>query len=422
MPVDRFAAILDTLLAQGVLNPETSTLYLYNWGEPFLHPEFNDIAAEITRRGLRYGLSTNASRLPAGDAAWLNGLQEIQVSMCGFSQASYDRIHGFDFQHILANIKRLFALLSANGFTGTREILYHIYRFNAGELAACENFATKHQAVFNPYYAIIADWWQVRDWLEGNTRDSQKQAIHADLYMEHFDNRKELQDGYRSCKFLEDCFFVDEHGSALTCCILPRNHPDYAVGNLQTDSVSAIRERRNQRPVCRWCKHHLLKGYFSHNIVPLAYVFSTGQQALRQQALARRLLAACAPPRRLSADAYLPEKEAVYHIDHLQCAAGGCYISGWAFLPGIPPQDCRILLLLSGQEGRFLVDTLSVHRPDVTRSLSSRYHMPLSHAGFETQATLPGPGPYAVDLVISHQGNRYRCLPATGRVLAGKNK
>ena len=59
---DDFARAIDYMLRQGMIT-HNSPIELYNFGEPSLHPQFNAIIAWLNTTGLRFGLSTNGSRV-----------------------------------------------------------------------------------------------------------------------------------------------------------------------------------------------------------------------------------------------------------------------------------------------------------------------------------------------------------------------
>ncbi|MEY2878669.1 MAG: hypothetical protein RLZZ15_1049, partial [Verrucomicrobiota bacterium] len=127
--VEVFRQSLTRLLAENVI-PAGAVISLYNWGEPVLHPRLPALAGVINDLGLRYAMSTNASRVPAIDAAFVARLDHVIFSMPGFSQDAYDRIHGFKFTEILANMERIVNECRAHGFKGRFAISYHVYKFN----------------------------------------------------------------------------------------------------------------------------------------------------------------------------------------------------------------------------------------------------------------------------------------------------
>ena len=155
-----FARVLKYLVDRGIYDKKVSSLGLYNWGEPFLHPHFPDIIHAINDFDVTYFVSTNISVLPAIDSSTVKNLQKVIISMPGFSQYSYDRIHGFSFEKIKANIGTLVQKLRDVSFDKEITLMFHMYRFNMGEVEACREFASKLNIRMFPYYAGIMDFWQ----------------------------------------------------------------------------------------------------------------------------------------------------------------------------------------------------------------------------------------------------------------------
>ena len=72
-----------------------------------------------------------------------NGFSSFVFSMPGWSQASYDRIHGLDFGRVVANIEATIQNVKEMGYQGRFMLSFHVYQFNAfDELAAARGGAS----------------------------------------------------------------------------------------------------------------------------------------------------------------------------------------------------------------------------------------------------------------------------------------
>ena len=100
LSIDDFRETVRYLKAHEFLK-KGDRLVLYAWNEPFLHPEFSEIIKVGREEDCLMSLSTNASVRPKlsddFDATYIGN---VSLSMPGFSQASYDKIHQFDFERI----------------------------------------------------------------------------------------------------------------------------------------------------------------------------------------------------------------------------------------------------------------------------------------------------------------------------------
>ena len=115
---------------------------IYNWYEPTLNPHLPEIVNYMYDEGLRIDMSTNAGQVPDfSRIRTCTHYDGMLFSMPGFSQQSYDRIHGFSFEKVKENIRETMECLRERGFQGDAYINYHLYQFNIGEIYAAKEFA-----------------------------------------------------------------------------------------------------------------------------------------------------------------------------------------------------------------------------------------------------------------------------------------
>lgn len=271
--VEVFEKALARLLEYGLFDREKSVLYLYNWGEPFLHPKFHELIEIVNKFDIKYGISTNASIVPEIDEAIARNLTTIMFSMPGFSQKSYDRIHGFDFEMIKNNITRLVKELRVNRFKGATVILFHIYQFNLHEMKDCENFADNLGMTFSPYYAGVNDWWRMKALMDGTLSFDEMKKLSRDLFLYHFWD-KVSKPPRKTCRYFDEYFMLDEHANVTTCCVLPANHPDYSCGNILTDNIEEILKKKVTMPICKECMDSGLSNKFVAVCLPDFYQYN----------------------------------------------------------------------------------------------------------------------------------------------------
>lgn len=277
-----FKKTLSMLLKERIIT-KNSLIRLYNWGDPFLHPDINRIVSYINELGLRYAISTNASRVPESNEDFVKKLDHIIFSMPGFSQGSYDRIHGFDFEVIKKNIVQIVNEFKKDKFKGDFIIFYHVYRFNTREVKDCESFADKNGIIIHPYYAILNNWWKLQAFIENKLTADEKKRICEDLFID--DIREKMSDspvGYNCPQF--DYLNIDENSNLVTCCQLPQNHEDYPCGNILTDDLNEIFKKRQNRQVCKKCLGSGL-AYYINNALATPDFYRRG---LRQKFLVLR--------------------------------------------------------------------------------------------------------------------------------------
>ncbi|HIE07386.1 MAG TPA: radical SAM protein, partial [Desulfarculaceae bacterium] len=131
--VDLFEKSIDKLIEEKLID-RRSCIFLYNWGEPFLHPDLDNIIEYVNKREINFALSSNASVYKEFKVKDVEKLHEISFSMSGFSQFSYDRIHGFRFEKIKQHITMFAENLKKIGYRNKVKIFFHIYQFNLDEI------------------------------------------------------------------------------------------------------------------------------------------------------------------------------------------------------------------------------------------------------------------------------------------------
>jgi MoaA/NifB/PqqE/SkfB family radical SAM enzyme len=264
---------------------------LYNWGEPVLHPRLGELAGVINTLGLRYAISTNASKVPPIDRAFVANLDHVIFSMPGFSQEAYDRIHGFRFSEILANIDRIVSECRRHGFKGRFAISYHVYKFNTAEIQPCERFADERGIQFNPYFAILNHWWEINDYIVGKLPEERRRAAERDLFtLDEMDKvlAGAPKAGYRCPQ--GDYLNIDENGNVVTCCQIARDHPDYSCGSVVRDDLQAALRKKLRQPVCGNCIRTGLAYYLNTALKrPDFYSPSPRQRIMRLRTEMQRL-------------------------------------------------------------------------------------------------------------------------------------
>lgn len=258
-----------------------SVLNLFNWGEPFLHPRLGELLAAANREKVAYVFSTNASVLPRIDREFARGLKTIIFSMPGFSQSSYDRIHGFRFPTVCSNMATIVAQTRKAGFRGEFRLHYHVYQFNLTEIAACDAFARRLGIDLQLHYAILNHWDHLWDYLDDRLPAAALKELSQDLFTFRLrDLPPDAADSYR-CPQL-DLLVLDESANVLVCCQVPKGEP-YRVGNLLEEPFAVIGERRARSAVCTRCIERGVARYVN-TALPFPQL-----RAPRGQQLAKRL-------------------------------------------------------------------------------------------------------------------------------------
>jgi len=257
-----FEKTLQTLRKKQIAGDET-VIALYCWGEPFLHPQLPELIKIINGHSFRYGFSTNASKIPLVDAAFVNNLDHLWFSMPGFSEKSYRRVHGFSFDVIINNIKRITEAAKAQRFSNIA-IRYHVYQFNVDELMRCREFADELGIRFEPAYAILNNWSLVNGYFDNTLDVRMLRQISQDVFCHGIDEAIAKAPMDYDCPQYQH-FVLDEQSNVSICCQVSRDE-QFRCGDLFAGDMDEMMQYRRNNPVCKAC---IGKGlaYYLHNFL-----------------------------------------------------------------------------------------------------------------------------------------------------------
>lgn len=245
---------LTYLTQKGIINPPGSHIGLYSWGEPYLHPQFEEMLQILVDLNFEYSLSTNASVFKEISKNSLQGLYEIKFSMPGFSQDSYDRQHGFNFETIKDNITKIIESVRRYSDRTKFSIIFHVYRSNEKEIQPAEDFCKKLDIKFDPLWAVLT----------GFTMPSQVPVMEpSNLRTDMWAEIKKLQPPNWECPQY-GILVLDEYSNVVQCCATDRYVPNFVIGNIKDVDWGKVTEIRKNAEVCKPCIESGI-GFLAHN-------------------------------------------------------------------------------------------------------------------------------------------------------------
>lgn len=239
-----FKSDLVFLTNKGIINPSLTHIGLYSWGEPFLHPDFETMLNIVSSLGFEYSLSTNASTYKEIPHSALDKLVEIKFSMPGFSQESYDRQHGFDFNTIKGNIEKIVAAVRNWTSNVSFSIIYHVYKSNASEALDALAFCHQLKIKFDPLWAIRT----------GYTMPATMPLLvdSNNFRTDMWEKIVNMQPPNWECPQY-GMLVLDEFSNVVQCCATDRYVPNYVIGNIREVDWDKITETRKNAAVCKPC-------------------------------------------------------------------------------------------------------------------------------------------------------------------------
>jgi len=249
---------IDRLLSLGLIDTSTC-VELFISGEPTLNPDLGKIAGALAERKIHYSISTNGSRAIELPPEHVKFLKVLTFSMSGFSQVSYDRIHGLRFEKVLSNIvKTLDNLFGKESWLYRRfmhsvNCSFHVYQFNVQEMEEAARFCEGNGIAFQPCEAFFNGVPDTIAYLRKELSPARLHQASRDLLVYYLDNLlKEQPSDYQCPQW--NMLSVDEKSNIVVCCGgFPRNYPGTVVGSMFDLTADEINEKKRRMPVCGPC-------------------------------------------------------------------------------------------------------------------------------------------------------------------------
>lgn len=260
MSYDLFVKVYGHLYQNQIIDRNTEIM-LYSWGEPFLNKDYIYIIEYLAEHGQIFAVSTNASKVQLTNKIDTYKNCDVFIfSMPGFSQLSYDRIHGFNFEQIKKNIEEINRNLQESGFRGSGLLSFHVYKFNTHEIECAEQFAHSLNLKFNPYYPYFNGNSMTELYLEGKMEDGLKDEAEQELFLSHVEGLLQKRPMNYRC-FLENILSIDCEGNLVLCCASDSGCKDYMWESVfEITSYEQMKAKRQDMLRCDSCKKCRLLG------------------------------------------------------------------------------------------------------------------------------------------------------------------
>lgn len=249
------------LLSLSAINNDTE-IELYNWGEPLINPYIDNIIDIIKSYGNPYHISTNAYNIDNFKIKDFGKLTFLMVSLSAFSQRNYDKIHSLNLERVLTNIEILHKRLCDVGLGNRMQVNFHLYKFNMVEMIKAKEYFAQKNIKFVPRLAYFNDFYQMENFLSGNTDKTLKKA-QAQIFCQlirKIASDKPDNDSYR-CPQIYDKLVFGANWDLIPCCRLSRKH---VIGNLYDMTLDDILSTKSNYKLCGQCINSG-QSYFVHN-------------------------------------------------------------------------------------------------------------------------------------------------------------
>lgn len=254
MAPELFERILDKIVAERVAAaPE---IWLFNWGEPLLHPQLPALVRAVKSRGLRVHLSSNLNVDRGLKELARANPDDLKISLSGFTAEGYARTHARgSLRLVIANLHALRHWLDEAKATTRVWVGHHLYKGGEAEIPAvralCDELGFEH----HPIAAFYQPLERLFDLLEG-TRPPD--AIHAALieppavYLKRIAaQRSERHD----CELRFNQTVINHDGMVALCCNV-YDRPNMLGMHFLDTPQAELEAAKYRHPTCRRCFDH----------------------------------------------------------------------------------------------------------------------------------------------------------------------
>jgi len=225
MSMDTFRKVIDAL------GPTATELHLYNWGEPFLHPDLPEMIAYAKRFGPYVVVSTNLNKLNEDTAKAIIDarLDFINASIDGVSQQVYESYRiGGDVKQVIENLRMLCRLKQeARSDLPRIDWQFLVTAQNEAELPEAARLATELGIRFHPKKVRVGlSEFDTESGADIASKDND--WIPHDAAFNRYKNKKRAK--HKVCKSLWECVVVSWQGWVAPCCQVYKGVHHFARG------------------------------------------------------------------------------------------------------------------------------------------------------------------------------------------------
>jgi len=263
--------LLRKILDKATAECSISSVGLFNWTEPMLHPDVAELVTTVKSYGLFCSISSNLNVLRDVDAVLSAGLDWFRVSVSGFTQENYGHTHrGGDIDVVKANMRELAAARRRTGSKADIEVFFHRYLGNLDDEVNMRHLAEDLGFRFVAAWAQMMPVEKVLSYVDPDeplvTLDNDDKAIIERLALPlgaaiaattaHQETRCSLQDDYMT---------IDVAGNVNLCCAVSNRVSNRLASFLDTPLID-LQQRKAAHTLCGKCMSKGLPIYLEHRM------------------------------------------------------------------------------------------------------------------------------------------------------------
>lgn len=265
MELSLYRKILEKIRADDV--SDRIEIHLYTWGEPLMHPRVAEFVALTKEMGFYCGLSSNLNLDKNLKDAIKAKPDFFRVSLSGYYQDHYRETHKRgDIRVVKSNMYRLRHMLEQYGTETDVQVLYHVYKHNAGEdLLMMLKLCQELDFTLEPVWAFYMPLEKTLDYLAGKVSREDRDTIDR-LAMDPAriaEAARPFRD--QDCALRKSQMTLNVDGSVQLCCATFDRASVVAPDFTRTPHME-LQRLRYADPLCGACMDKGQHVYFTYGV------------------------------------------------------------------------------------------------------------------------------------------------------------
>lgn len=267
MQLDMFKQIVAKARTEGV-----TSIFLYNWTEPLVHPKIGEFIEVINAAGMSSGVSTNLNLAKNMEKALLAEPGFFRISLSGFYQETYKKGHvGGDIEVVKQNMIALHEIKQRLGLSTRVDVYYHRYLDNIEEEALMREFSERLGFHFTTGYSIMMPLEKTLAIIDRDpsVTDADYETLKR-LALPPYDDLVNVaqQHHQQTCSLKDNWLVIDCNGNTVLCCTI-FNQSEYQVGKYLDMPVAELMRRKSTQKNCvDMCSRCAKKGMHVYSMFP----------------------------------------------------------------------------------------------------------------------------------------------------------
>lgn len=254
MNLQLFERIVDKIVRE---TPVIGSIGLFNWAEPFLHPELASFIEIVKKRGIYCRLSSNFNVVRNLDDVLRAKPDALRVSLSGYYPQTYSQTHRRGNVNVVkSNLYKLRALMDDLNSTTCIEVLYHLYAHNLEEdYVRAKGLCEELGFTFHPVWAYLMPVEKYLQYYEQTLGEEDLRLV--DLLAVRPEEARDISIRLRR----EDCYLranqlaINVDGSVALCC--GSYDDEYTIApDFLTKTYAELQASKYANPLCARCVSH----------------------------------------------------------------------------------------------------------------------------------------------------------------------